>query len=302
MKRKPLAHAARLMYVLALSMCLAPAALAADPSEPTQPSPCYPTTVTRSEDGTEIRKMYDLGPEDDPGGIPRSDFEQDGYHYTLTDLLKQELPANESRQHTETVSVNSKSKDMGAVLALLPQTKEFITEDGLSGVLTLKLDTVKVEAAGYGSSTKTVTATRTYPGLADQDTQYIPKTIQDGGNSMTLQAVDWQTEGDGMASYSGSATSSYVKGYTVTADYAGTVSRINLNKIRYVAIFEGTVLDPAPGENTGDISDSSAPPDQTDPTGQEAQTGEKNSILPVVAVVAAVLLGGGAFYFIKRRR
>ena len=202
--------------------------------------------------------------------------------------------------------MNSKSKDMGAVLALLPQTKEFITEDGLSGVLTLKLDTVKVEAAGYGSSTKTVTATRTYPGLADQDTQYIPKTIQDGGNSMTLQAVDWQTEGDGhftaMASYSGSATSSYVKGYTVTADYAGTVSRINLNKIRYVAIFEGTVLDPAPGENTGDISDSSAPPDQTDPTGQETQTGEKNRVLPVVAVVAAVLLGGGAFYFIKRRR
>ena len=185
MKRKPLTHAARLLCALALSMSLAPAAFAADPSEPTQPSPCYPTAVTRSEDGTEIRKMYDLGPEDDPGGIPRSDFEQDGYHYTLTDLLKQELPANESRQHTETVSVNSKSKDMGAVLALLPQTKEFITEDGLSGVLTLKLDTVKVEAAGYGSSTKTVTATRTYPGLADQDTQYIPKTIQDGGNSMT---------------------------------------------------------------------------------------------------------------------
>ena len=195
---------------------------------------------------------------------------------------------------------------MGAVLALLPQTKEFITEDGLSGVLTLKLDTVKVEVAGYGSSTKTVTATRTYPGLANQDTQYIPKTIQDGGNSMTLQAVDWQTEGDGhftaMASYSGSATSSYVKGYTVTADYAGTVSRINLNKIRYVAIFEGTALDPAPGEAPGDSSDPNTPADQTDSTGQEAQAGEKNSVLPVVAVVAAVLLGGGAFYFIKRRR
>ena len=302
MKRKPLTHAARLLCALALSLSLAPAAFATDPSEPTQPSPCYPTAVTRSEDGTEIRKMYDLGPEDDPGGIPRSDFEQDGYHYTLTDLLKQELPANESRQHTETVSMNSKSKDMGAVLALLPQTKEFITEDGLSGVLTLKLDTVKVEVAGYGSSTKTVTATRTYPGLANQDTQYIPKTIQDGGNSMTLQAVDWQTEGDGhftaMASYSGSATSSYVKGYTVTADYAGTVSRINLNKIRYVAIFEGTALDSTPE----DISDPNTPADQTDSTGQEAQTGEKNSVLPVVAVVAAVLLGGGAFYFIKRRR
>ena len=297
MKRAFSLCAAALMLTLALPV----SALAAETA-----AVCYPTSVTRSEDGTELKKIYDLAPEEDPAGIPRSDFEQDGFRYTLTDLLKQDLPEHEERQHTETVSLPSKNKDMASVLALLPQEREFVTDDGLMGTLTLQLDTVRVEVAGYGSSTKTVTATRTYPGLASQDTQYIPKTIQDGGNSMTLQAVDWQTEGDGhftaMASYSGSATSSYVKGYTVTADYAGTVSRINLNKIRYVAIFEGTALDPAPGENTGDISDPSAPPDQTDPTGQEAQTGEKNSILPVVAVVAAVLLGGGAFYFIKRRR
>ena len=297
MKRAFSLCAAALMLTLALPV----SALAAETA-----AVCYPTSVTRSEDGTELKKIYDLAPEEDPAGIPRSDFEQDGFRYTLTDLLKQELPEHEERQHTETVSLPSKNKDMASVLDLLPQEREFVTDDGLMGTLTLQLDTVRVEVAGYGSSTKTVTATRTYPGLASQDTQYIPKTIQDGGNSMTLQAVDWQTEGDGhftaMASYSGSATSSYVKGYTVTADYAGTVSRINLNKIRYVAIFEGTALDPAPGENTGDISDPSAPPDQTDPTGQETQTGEKNRVLPVVAVVAAVLLGGGAFYFIKRRR
>ena len=314
MKRKTATHAARLLCVLALAMSLTTAAFAADPPEPTQPSPCYPTAVTRNEDGSEIRKMYDLGPEDDPAGIPRSDFEQEGYHYTLTDLLKQELPANESRQHTETVSVASQSKDMGTVLALLPQTKEFITDDGLSGVLTLKLDTVNVEVAGYGSSTKNLTATRTYPGLADQDTQYIPKTIEDNGHSLTLQTVNWQTEGDGhftaVASYSGSATSSYVKGYTVTAEYAGTVSRINLNKIRYVAIFEGTPLEPVTPEepdNTQapdltDPADPTAPVDQTDPTGQNTPTGEKNNVLPVVAVVAVVLLGGGAFFIIKRRR
>ncbi len=145
-------------------------------------TPCYPTAVTRSENGSEIRKMYDLGPEDDLAGIPRSDFEQEGFHYTLTDLLKQELPANESQQHTETVSVASKSKDMASVLVLLPQTKEFITDDGLAGTL-------------------------------------------------TLQSVIWQEETFGhftaVASYSSSATSSYVKGYTVTADYAGTVIRIN---------------------------------------------------------------------------
>ncbi len=42
-----------------------------------------------------------------------------------------------------------------------------------------------------------------------------------------------------VAPYSGSATSSYVKGCTVTANYTGTVSRIAVNKTRYVAIFEG---------------------------------------------------------------
>ena len=131
---------------LALTMALAPAAYAAEWADPAQV--CYPSSVTQSEDGTEIRKFYDLSPEDDPTGIPRSDFEQDGYHYTLVDLLKQELPEHESRQHTETVTLDSKNKDMASVLALLPQEKAFITDDGLAGTLTLRLDTVQVEVAG----------------------------------------------------------------------------------------------------------------------------------------------------------
>ena len=86
-----------LMTAMILSLVCIPSALAADTS-----SACYPTSVTRSEDGTEIRKVYDLGPEEDPAGISRSDFQQDGVRYTLVDLLKQELPENESRQHVET--------------------------------------------------------------------------------------------------------------------------------------------------------------------------------------------------------
>ena len=180
---------------LALTMALSPAAHAAEWADPAQV--CYPSSVTQNEDGTEIRKFYDLSPEDDPTGIPRSDFEQDGYHYTLVDLLKQELPEHESRQHTETVTLESKNKDMASVLALLPQEKEFITDDGLSGTLTLRLDTVQVDVSGYGSSTRQVSATRSYPNLAGQDTQYIPKTIQDGGRTLTLQDVNWQTDNTG---------------------------------------------------------------------------------------------------------
>ena len=146
---------------------------------------------------------------------------------------------------------------MESVLALLPQEKEFISDDGLVGNLTLRLDTVQVEPAGYGSSTKEVSAKRSYPNLTGQDTQYIPKTIEENGRTLTLQEIQWQTDNtattDGyalgdrytaIATYTGSATSSYVTGYTVTAEYTGTVSRIALNRVRYVAIFEGTPIQP----------------------------------------------------------
>ena len=120
------------LLALALTASLAPTVLAAVP-----PTPCYPTSVSRSEDGAQIRKVYDLGPQDDPAGISRSDFQQEGFHYTLTDLLKQESPEREERFHTETVTLDSKSKDMESVLALLPAQKEFTTEDGLTGTLAL---------------------------------------------------------------------------------------------------------------------------------------------------------------------
>ena len=236
-----------LFLSLAAMAALAVPALAAE-----MPGVCYPTSVTRTEDGSQVRKVYDLAPDEDPAGIPRSDFEQDGFAYTLVDLLRQESPEYEERSHTETVTVESKSKDMATVLALLPQQREFVTDDGLTGTLTLQLDTVQIEVAGYGSSTKEVSATRSYPGLANQDTQYIPKTVEDNGHTLTLQTINWQSEGDGhftaVATYSGSVSSSYVKGYTVTADYVGTVSRIALNKVRYVAIFEGTPLKPVEPE------------------------------------------------------
>ena len=290
------------LLALALTAALAPTVLAAVP-----PTVCYPTSVTRSEDGVQIRKVYDLGPEEDPAGISRSDFEQEGFYYTLTDLLKQESPEREERFHTETVTLDSKNKDMESVLALLPTQREFTTDDGLTGTLSLKLDTVQVNVAGYGSSTRAVSATRSYPNLSGQDTSYIPKTITDNGRTLELASIDWQTDNtaneDGyavgdrftaIATYTGSATSSYVKGYVVTADYSGTVSRIALNKVRYVAIFEGVPLvptepDPTP-EPTADVQE---------PAPVQFHWGY---VLAPLGVVAAIGGGIGAALYIKKRR
>ena len=307
------------LLALAMTMAMSTSAFAASPDEPLlsgssteQPEICYPTSVAQSEDGTELRKYYDLGPEDDPAGIPRSDFEQDGFHYTLTDLLKQELPEYEERLHTETVSVASKSKDMATVLSVLPEKKEFITEDGFTGTLTLKLESVQVEVSGYGSTTKEISATRTYPNLSDQDTQFIPKTIEQDGKTLTLQNIEWQTDNtatvDGyamgdrytaVATYTGSKTSSYVKGYTVTAEYSGTVSRIALNKVRYVAIFEGVCIAPVEEEPLEDIV-------PTDPPVQEPGEAPESFNWPVLLVPLGVIVaaggGIGIALFMKRRR
>ncbi len=205
---------------LCLTLALTPTALAAD-FEPAVPDAkvCYPTSIVRNDDGTELKKIYDLSPEDDPAGIPRSDFRQDGFQYTLTDLLKQELPENESRQHTEHVSIESAKKDMESVLALLPQEREFITDDGLMGTLTLRLDTVQVEPSGYGSSTKQLSVKRSYPNLAEQDTQYIPKSIEDGGKNLTLSDIQWQT--DNTANMDGYAVADR---YTAVATYTGSTT------------------------------------------------------------------------------
>ena len=230
----------RFITVCAVLLAMSTALFA--PARAAEESPvCYPTAIIVSEDGTELRKIYDLSPEADPAGIPRSDFEQGGFHYTFTDILRQELPEYEERVHTETVSFDSPKKDMESVLALLPQEREAVTEDGFLGTLSLKLDSVRVEVSGYGSTTKELSATRTYPNLDGQDTACIPKSIEDNGKTLTLQSIDWQI-----------SNAANVDGYAVGERYTAvaTVSRIHLNRVRYIAIFEGVSLVPAEPEPT----------------------------------------------------
>lgn len=283
--------------LVALSMAFPLSAFAADAAV------CYPTSVVQSEDGTQLKRIYDLTPEADPAGISRSDFERDGFRYTLVELLRQELPAYEEREHTETVTLQSEKKDMESVLALLPQEREFVTDDGLTGTLTLKLDTVRVEPSGYGKSTKQLTAARSYPNLAGQDTEFIPKSIEDNGHTLTLESIDWQTDNtadvDGyaiadrytaVATYTGTTTSSYVKGYTVSADYTGTVSHIALDRVRYVAIFEGKRV--APVE-----IDLPVPEQEKTALGQFPW----QYVLVPVGVIALVGAGIGVALGIKRR-
>lgn len=98
-----------------------------------------------------------------------------------------------------------------------------------------------------------MTAERTYPNLSDADVSLVPKTVNENGRTLTLADVSWQeaatdpTDGydipiryTAVASYSGTATSKYATGYTVTADYKGDVTRTSCDTVIYTTIFSST--------------------------------------------------------------
>jgi hypothetical protein len=198
--------------------------------------------MDENSDTHRVKKIYQLSADDDPAIIPTEDFEQEGYTYTLLDMTRQDQTESDSKLYTEPVTLESKNKDMEKILPLLPASREVTTEDGYTGILVLDTASVQVEAAGYGTSSKSVTATRSYPNLSDADTAFVPKTVEDNGHTLTLADVQWQEAGGfyhATATYTGIATNKYVTGYVVTANYIGEVSKTTSDTVVYTAIFSG---------------------------------------------------------------
>ena len=65
---------------LCLTLALTPAALAAD-FEPAVPDAkvCYPTSIVRNDDGTELKKIYDLSPKMIPQAFPARTFDRTAF-------------------------------------------------------------------------------------------------------------------------------------------------------------------------------------------------------------------------------
>lgn len=124
----------------------------------------YPTEVNEYASGEEMRleRTYCLSPTDDPASIPVGDFDREGWHYTLLDVTRQENSKSDEKDYAETYTLNMDTKDMEKIMPQLAAERTVTTEDGYTGTLVLDTSSIKVEAAGYNTSTKTVTATRTY--------------------------------------------------------------------------------------------------------------------------------------------
>ena len=140
---------------------------------------------------------------------------------------------------------------------------EVETDEGYTGTLKLDHTSVHVTVDGYKSSTKNHSATRTFPNLSEADLSLLPKTVTEGGRTLSLATVQWSSsyddDGEGgaairysaTASYTGSSTTRYATGYTITADYTGEVAKTGCEIVTYTAIFGSRAVPEESAEDSG---------------------------------------------------
>lgn len=311
--------ASALLLALAALPCTAMAAEAGD-TEPAQgappPAALYPAEVRTSEENGMIRleKVYYLSTRDDPAAIPTGDFDREGRHYTLLDVLKNDLSETDSKDYIEVVTLDSSTKDMAEIIKTLEPEREIATEDGYTGILKPDYTKITVEAAGYKNNSWTVSASRTYPNLSDADASLIPKTITDSGRTLTLAGVDWQEAGEfynAIASYTGTASGRSVTGYTVSVEYSGEVTKTSRDTVIYTAVFSAenashgeTHLDPDPTAiPEGGEPQQTQPPEPAQDSGGSVAGKIVVTALTGIAALAIIGYGGWRGYkFIRDKK
>ncbi len=246
-------------------------------------------TVQNLNGSQQIIKTYTLPPGTDPQVLIEEPFEQEGFRYIFADIVKEENQVSDRKLHTETVTVETDTKDMAKILEQLETTLDY--DDGVySGVLTLDHTALRTEPAGYASKASTVTAVKTIGPLDRNDMSYVPATTVKDGVTLNLSNVEWQIIGtdlagetlvptsyQAVASYSGKSYYKVATGYITSADYVGEITRSDVESVTYRLTYLGT-------ENGG-----AEEPSDIEPVG----TKQAGAFLPAEKVsVIPYLLGG----------
>lgn len=204
-----------------------------------------------------IVKTFSLLPGDDPETLREEPFEQEGFFYTFADMTKEEHPFETRKLQTQTITVNTGSKDLTVVLSALAADIPY--DDGAyKGTLNLDHTTIQTVAAGYTTKSYTTTETKQIRGLDRNDPGYVPQTTVKNGQTLTLAGVEWSVEGtspaDGVlvpssfmatATYTGKASSKVATGYVTTAQYTGEVVSGGIENVTYTVTYLGEAI-PAP--------------------------------------------------------
>lgn len=209
-------------------------------------------TVVQNLNGSQQAiKTYTIPPDQDPSTLIEEPFELEGFLYTFANIVKTENPVEETKKHTETITVETAKKDLSVILENLEPTIEY--DDGVfKGTLALDHTSIVTEAAGYTTKSYTVTETKTIGQLNRNDMSYVPATTIKNGRTLSLANVEWQVTGtdlvgealmpssyQAVATYSAKASYNAATGYVTTAEYVGDISHEGIESITYVLTYLG---------------------------------------------------------------
>lgn len=213
-------------------------------------------TVIQNLNGSQQAiKTYTIPPDQDPATLIEEPFELEGFLYTFANITKAENPVEETKKHTEVITIETTTQDLSVILEHLKPTIEY--DDGVfKGTLALDHTSIATEAAGYTTKSYTVTETKTIGQLDRNDMSYVPATTVKDGRTLSLANVEWQVTGtdlvgetlipssyQAIATYSAKASYNAATGYITTAEYVGDVTHEGTESITYVLTYLGTELD-----------------------------------------------------------
>jgi len=271
-----------------------------------------------------VRRTYALPPDVNPAVISTADFEMFGQCYNFAYVIQQETSNESFIEMREIVTIEARSRNLNDILPNLEQEIWF-ERDGFAGTLALDIHSITSEVAGTTRHTSTATRQRTFPHLSSPDNSLIPRTITDGGTTFNLSTVDWQSSSvsavDGHpvasnytahATYTAQVTQSRNTGYTVTAEYAGTVFRTTQGKTLFTAVFYGEPIieiwleEPEPEPDVVIPAEPEVPVETTpEPvwSSESNYTGVGNAYITALVAIGTLLalaaLGVGVFFLAK---
>ena len=263
-------------------------------------------TVVQNLNGSQqLIKTYTLPPGGDPQALIEEPFQLEGYVYTFADIVKAENHVSDKDSHTETVTLETGTKELSDILAQLAPTMEY--DDGAyAGTLSLDHTSIRTEASGYTTRSRTISATKTIGPVDRNDMSYVPATTVKDGVTLSLSSVDWQITGtdvvgeslapcsyQAVAKYSGKTYYQAATGYITTANYVGEISRDDVESVTYRVTYIGTEAEEAAAASDEPAGQAPASP---------AAASGRSRVFVCAAIGAAVVLAALLLIFLLRRR
>ena len=270
-----------------------------------------------------IRRTYALPPDINPAVISTDDFEMLGQQFTFAYVLQQPTSNESAMEIRETVTIETRSRELNDILPNLEQ-EIWYERDGFAGTLALDIHSITSSVAGTSRHTSTATRQRTFPHLSSTDNAQIPRTITDGGTTFHLSNVDWQSgsvsavDGHPVAShytahatYTAQVTQTRTTGYTVTAEYAGTVFRTTQGMTLFTAVFYGEPIieiwldeEPEPEPIViVPVEPEPTPELEPAPVQTSHSNGASNAVIIAIAVIGTIIalaaVGAGGFFLAR---